>query len=124
MKQSRHNTHGFTLLELIIVIIVAAIFGSMIYTYSMSSRGAVDPVSVIKTRLALQKNMESIVAAYKARLAAGTLQLTSFKDDAGSLGTDGVSVDTAMVTLPPDTVPVLEITVSKEGQSLCSLFTQ
>lgn len=59
------NNKGFTLIESIITIVVAAILATMMYTYSSTSlTKSAQPLNQSKKAMALQKVMESISADY------------------------------------------------------------
>ncbi|MFH1153086.1 MAG: prepilin-type N-terminal cleavage/methylation domain-containing protein [Pseudomonadota bacterium] len=122
MTATPTHKQGFTLIELIVFIIVASIVFTLISTYSMSSRHSVEPVSILRTRLQLQKSMELLVVGYKQRLAAGSFQPAEFKAFADTSGMEGVAVTTAMVIIQSDDRHMLQVTLSKEGQSVCALF--
>lgn len=66
MKWSgRQKDKGFTLIESIIVIVVAALLGTMIVIYSGTSLTySAQPLNQSKKAMALQKVMESIFADY------------------------------------------------------------
>lgn len=115
---------GFTLLELILFLIVASIAATMLVTYSMQSRHTVSPATGLETRARLQTGMETLVIDYKKRMAAGNFTLSSFRSYADSISPAGVAITTEMVKVLADDPPILKITVSLEGQSLCALFTQ
>lgn len=66
MKLSgRQNDKGFTLIETIIVIVVAAILAAMMFTYSSTSlTKSAQPLNQAKKAFALQKVMENIFTDY------------------------------------------------------------
>ncbi|MGV8059385.1 MAG: type IV pilin protein [Smithellaceae bacterium] len=66
MKLSgRHNEKAFTLIETIIVIVVAAILAAMMFAYSNTSlTQSAQPLNQAKKAMALQKVMENIFTDY------------------------------------------------------------
>lgn len=78
-----HNTHGFTLLEIIITLTVTAVLATMIYTYfGKAFSESVTPITRLKISAALQRVMENITADYnvypKWRSGTDYTQDTSF----------------------------------------------
>jgi len=123
------NNRGFTLIELIIFIVVASIVGTALFNFSMSSQHVVTPRAMLSTRLNLQTAMETIVYDYKIRLSTDSLDLAEFKNHAETVnlpGVSGVSVTATLETgtLQDDDPRILEIVVSKQGQSLWAFFTE
>ena len=73
---------GFSLVEVIILLVLAGIMGSYLVTYVQStSKNSIEPILMINDRAALQQEMETITQEYKKRLDAGNFSLTDFKND-------------------------------------------
>ena len=80
--------NGFTLLEVIITIIVAAILGSMLIPLMGTAlKHSADPVNDVKDEFQLNKVMENITADYKNLLNAST-PLTTLETEVGPEGSD------------------------------------
>ncbi len=59
------NPQGFTLVEVIVALIVVAILGTMLFTFTDSSiRGSAQPVQAIQTTYGLEQAMENINMTY------------------------------------------------------------
>jgi len=79
------NESGFTLLEIIVTIIVAAIMGALMFQYLGTSllRSSV-PIQRLQTSFSLKKVMENITEDYKQSPSA----LNTLKTKIGAEGTD------------------------------------
>lgn len=67
------KSKGFTLLELILVIVVVAILGSFLITYMVSAVArSADPVNQTRNLAAAEGIMEKISADYMAYMSTGT----------------------------------------------------
>lgn len=61
---------GFTLIEVIVTLVIAALFGTMIFTYFANSLGrSVTPVIRVQQAFQLQQVMENVIADYRKNLA-------------------------------------------------------
>jgi prepilin-type N-terminal cleavage/methylation domain-containing protein len=130
--QRRIDHDGFTLLEITITIILAAILGTILFQF-MGSVLTNSGESVIKVQdgFELSAVMERITADYRELISQDTDPLGTLKTriDAGLYGT--YAGTTSWVTFngtneDDDTSGdhhVLKVTVSIGGQSLTSLFT-
>lgn len=135
---------GFTLVEIIVTIVIAAIAASMMVTFmGKNITSSSVPVTWVKNQSEVNQAMENIVVEYKARIKAGTL--------AGKLGTspDGFqtwinnkanyapnldNVSTTMVSFATGTEEActsyaaagsctLKVTLTKGDMSVTGLFT-
>lgn len=81
------KSKGFTLVEVIITLVVAAIVGTMMFTtLGKSLSGSSDPIFRMQKSLSLQKVMENLVTAYEKYYGG---DLPGLKD---SIGTEGTTV--------------------------------
>ena len=86
MNHKKEN--GFTLLEVIIILIVAGIIGSMLIPLMGTAlKHSADPVNNIKDQLELNKVMENITADYKDSLN-GLAPLTTLETNVGPEGSN------------------------------------
>ena len=131
---------GFTLIEVIIAIVMAALFGSMLFQFMHSSViSSSDEVVMVQQGYELIGIMEKMIADYD-ELVPGTL-LNNFKTDIvnGNIegntpyyGTYTISTtyikfnDSSGVEEPDDSGANnrLKVTITKGSQSLTSLFTE
>ncbi len=59
------STRGFSLIEVIVALVVAAILGTMLYTYTLQTRNSALPLTRVSKALDLQKVMENIYTDHK-----------------------------------------------------------
>jgi prepilin-type N-terminal cleavage/methylation domain-containing protein len=78
---------GFTLLEVIVTLVVAAILGTILVAFMNSNlvRSA-DPVVNVGRAYNLEKVMENITADYKNNIATGATPLATMKSNIGTAG--------------------------------------
>ncbi len=70
-KINRKTKNGFTLLEIIITLVIASIFGVVIFQYLGSSlTRSADPIFRLKKSLTLQQVAENITVDYKRNFSA------------------------------------------------------
>jgi prepilin-type N-terminal cleavage/methylation domain-containing protein len=124
MKSNR----GFTLIEIIITIVVAAIAAALFVT-SLGKSFTQSPVSsgMVISQYALIQQMEVFTSQYRNQLNNGTLVLGTFKTN----NIDGKpyvdAANTKMNTLPYGaytTQQFLQVTLTDGKQTLLSIFTQ
>lgn len=116
---------GFTLLEVIIFLVIAAIVGSMLVTHvGTSTKYSVEPVLMLNDRNGLQAGMEEINQEYKRRLAAGSLSLSTFKAEFVDLRPLAVASETRLVSIAQGEDPVLMVTLKSGDQNVYALFSE
>lgn len=136
--------NGFTLIEIILIIVVAGIMWGALgqylnTTYQHSTLG----YRMLLREQNLQSMMERLTAAYRSRLAAGTLDLAQFKTDVENDSEYGPLVDSANtgfitfsdadgdgvftasnVQATPFEDSMLMVTLTSGDQSVTGLFTE
>lgn len=131
---------GFTLIEVIITLVVAAILGTILVQFMGTSlTRSAEPVIMVQEGFSLSEVMEKITAHYKYLLATDSNPLTSFKTDIenGNVSENtpyfgNYSIQTKYITFSggnetPDTVGgnmILKVIIYKGDQSLAALFTK
>ena len=129
---------GFTLIEVIIAIVMAALFGSMLFQFMNSSViSSSDEVVMVQQGYDLIGIMEQMIADYDEQVInAGTMTLEDFRisieGNIPSYGTytisttyikfDDLSGDEEGDTSGANNL--LKVTITKGSQSLTSLFTE
>ncbi len=83
---AKHD-EGFTLIEVIVSLLVASIFMSLIVSYlgTAFTRSA-SPLAQLRTTLTVFRAMENMNADYKAQYDAGTLNLVALQTAIGAAG--------------------------------------
>ena len=130
---------GFTLLEVIVTLIVAAIMGSMLIPLMGTAlKHSADPVNDVRDELELNKVMENITADYKNLLNDST-PLTTLTTRVGSEGSDQNNdygqyhvvenhritfTGTPLTEQSDESEKIQKITISYKGYTLTSLFTE
>jgi prepilin-type N-terminal cleavage/methylation domain-containing protein len=138
--EMKHNERGFTLLEIIVTLIVAAILGAMFVQFMGTSLTQSANV-VVSTHGQQQLNqvMENITADYKRLLTTSSTPLTAL---AANVGAEGTSQNNAyglydvivnhritFTSSNPATEQadangkIQKITIRHKGQNLTALFT-
>jgi prepilin-type N-terminal cleavage/methylation domain-containing protein len=131
---------GFTLIEVIITLVVAAILGTILVQFMGTSlTRSAEPVIMVQEGFSLSEVMEKITAHYKYLLATDSNPLTNFKKDIenGNVSENtpyfgDYSIQTAYITFSGgsevlDTSGdnrVLKVIIYKGDQSLAALFTK
>jgi prepilin-type N-terminal cleavage/methylation domain-containing protein len=135
------NPYGFSLIEIIITLLVAALLGTVLIQYmSTSLTKSAEPVIMIQKGYALNHVMESMTADYKNLLLTHTDPLTTFKNyvengnNAGNTPYYGEAyeVQTGYITFNGGNEDqdisgdnqILKVTITLNGQSLTALFTK
>jgi prepilin-type N-terminal cleavage/methylation domain-containing protein len=134
MKKIQRQS-GFTLIEIIITIILAALVGTAMFTYLYSSSVTDSPTAVELTRgeADIESIMEQIVLEYITAANKGTDPATALGTIKNKIDTGGYDTGTYTVsqTAPTDTLLegpsgspsfVVEIT-DPDGQIVTALFT-
>lgn len=137
------NNRGFTLLEIIITFILAALVGSMLVEYMGSSltRGG-DAVVMVQDGFSLNSVMEKITADYEDKYKKGIMDFSTFKSniEGGNVSTNtpyygDYTVVTGYISFPvgggeetpPSDDNLLKVTVTDKSrllnnQSLTAIF--
>jgi prepilin-type N-terminal cleavage/methylation domain-containing protein len=130
---------GFSLIELIVTLIVAAILGTILVVYmgtGVTKSGI--PVIWVKQEFTVYEVMEKITAEYQNELKTSPFVLADFKDRIDTAGKVnalfGSSIDsvTAVNTNFPagggtesgTSQNILKVTLQKGDQTVTALFTQ
>jgi prepilin-type N-terminal cleavage/methylation domain-containing protein len=136
MNKVLNNKQGFTLLEVIITFIVAAILGTIfLQVMGTSMQQSYEPVSMVQDGFSVNEIMEKMNAHYRNRLLTSTSNpLADFKSDV-ELNTPNFGVYTyqtqyirfsggnEVADASPDP-RILKITITHGGQRLSALFTK
>ncbi len=136
----RPDQKGFTFLEIIITLVVAAILGTILVQFMGTSlTRSAEPIVMVQEGFSLSEIMEKMTAHYKYLLATDSNPLTSFKNDIeNGNATENTpyfgdySIQTAYITFSdgdeaPDTSGnnrILKVIINKGDQSLAALFTK
>lgn len=123
----KRSEKGFTLLELIITIGIAAIFGSFLITFMGSVPKSVNPVIQTQNLAAAQSAMEKITADYELYLRTGTPAWDSIRWSESAINGTTTSTDIASASIgyvgsPLTVFTVREITVTAGDQKFVSYF--
>jgi prepilin-type N-terminal cleavage/methylation domain-containing protein len=137
---NKHDQKGFTFLEVIITLVVAAILGTVLVEFMGTSlKRSAEPIVMVQEGFSLTEVMEKMTAHYKYLLATDSTPLTSFKNDIEN-GIDPENtpyfgdylIQSAYITFvggneSPDTEgenSILKVIIKKGDQSLAALFTK
>ena len=131
---------GFTLLEVIMVLIVASILGALLVQFMGTSLiRSGNPVIMVQSEFSLNNVMERMTADYKKLVAEDASPLATFKTRVqnGNVSTNNpyygeYIVATKYITFDGNKVEntnssgdkVLKVTISDRGQKLVALFTK
>lgn len=137
MKPTLSDKSGFTLIEIIVTLTIAAIFSVMLVQFMGSSISrSVQPTRSMQAGMALQGLFENMNADYKHLLLTDNSPLDTFKTRVanGFYGTytvtesDYIIFDNNQVEAPCDTnntdCKILKVTISMGDHLLTSLFTR
>lgn len=131
---------GFTLLEVIVVLVVASILGSLLVEFMGTSviRSG-NPLVMVQSEFSLNEVMEKMTADYKKLIAENATPLTTFKTyvENGNVASNTpyygqYTVTTKYITFDVNNTEnasasgdkVLKVTISDHGQTLTALFTK
>ena len=137
MKSTLSDKSGFTLIEIIVTLTIAAILSVMLVQFmgTSISRSA-EPTLSMQEGMALQGIFENMNAGYKRLLLTDNAPLDTFKTrvDSGFYGTytvtesDYIIFDNTQVEAPCDpnitNCKILKVTISMGDHRLTSLFTR
>lgn len=119
------NQKGFTLVEVIILLIIAGIMGSFLVTFVQStSKNSVEPVLLINERAALQEEMEKITQDYKRLLEAGNFSLAAFKRDCVDGHSLVLASETEYISFRTGEDELLMVTLQSGDIKIWSLFSE
>ncbi|MFC1859422.1 prepilin-type N-terminal cleavage/methylation domain-containing protein [Thermodesulfobacteriota bacterium] len=134
------NPKGFSLIEIIVALIIASLFGTIFIQYMGSSlTKSSEPIIMVQEGFSLNQVMENITADYKKLLVIDSNPLATFKnyvEDGNDSDNDPYYGDYSVTTdyiifnsgvEETDTSGdnlVLRITISSNNQSLTALFTK
>ena len=128
-----HN-NGFTLIEVIVTLVIAAIMGAMLVTLMGTNlvKSAL-PVSLVGNQYRIVQEMENITGRYREEIKNGTLNITTFiatyESALGSSIPYKDSAATGLITIPSTdgtytTKQILRVTLRNGDQSVQAFFTQ
>jgi len=131
---------GFTLIEIILTLVVAAILGTILVQFMGTSlTRCAEPVIMVQEGFSLSAVMEKMTAHYKYLLATDNNPLTTFKNNIQNGNVEEntpyfgqYSIQTAYIIFSggneaPDTEAsnkILKVIINKGDQSLAALFTK
>jgi len=137
---NKQGQEGFTLLEIIITIIVAALLGTILVQFMGTSMiRSADSVVIVQEGFSLNQALEKMTADYKKLLAEDSTPLQTFKtqvENGNVVGNDPYYGDYSWQTgyikfqggsEVADTSGdnrILKVTITHVNQSLTSLFTK
>ena len=128
MKQAmphQLNKQGFTLIEVIVAIILAALLGAMVVQYTGTNlQATVESLVATKNNSAAVSVMEEITRDYRNWLENNPgAALSEFQTD---LENNYTGAQTQMITLRPEdpAESILRVTISRGNRQLDSLFTK
>lgn len=120
MKNSLQEQKGFTLIEVIVTIIIAALMGVAIFTYmgNVLTRSH-EPIVMVRALAEAMESMEEVVVEYNEYIRGGRDPgvWTDFK-------AQGAEV-TGAVDWPNDGgLEIIEVTITVDNQTIRAIFTQ
>ena len=134
------KSSGFTLIEIILVVLVGAFVATMIFHFVSTSASSASPVVWMKKEYTLQRIMEDITAEYRKLADSKNFRLDSFysallNDDdfkeyidtgkSGFLTFQEASPKIFQAGAPQSypATPSLLLTITDEGQTLMAIFS-
>jgi len=140
-RSTQSNAHGFTLLEVVVSIMVAAILGTLMYQYSRTTLSStVTPVTQLSNIQGLNDVMEKVTNDYFAELTAnaatpaeetgwigpfGNTMVTNYSSEVDSMTSElGCFTGYAWTTTCPSGTNTIQISMIKDNQSLTALFSE
>lgn len=130
IKYTHRNERGFTFIEIIVTLIIAAILGVMLIQFMGSSvSGSAENVQRIKDGFVLNQKMEEITRDYRDWLKTSPDDLISVFETAVKTNYADiiVSADTGIIEVDPGNdgdVEILQVTITDGTQTLMALFTK
>jgi prepilin-type N-terminal cleavage/methylation domain-containing protein len=130
-----YDQFGFTLLELIISLVIAAIAGTMlvqyVHTYMIDST---EPVLILQQDYRVIRGMENITAAYRSQLENKAFDLETFQTHLSEYaGDDDLTVVGTRISFDSDGIEssvassddrFLKVTVSDSRLQVIALFAE
>ncbi len=116
----KSRQQGFTLIEIILTIVLAALAGlaAFVFLGGVVTR-SVDPVIMVQDLAASRQGMEAATVEYQSYLA-GNITWAAFKT-----ALDDAEISYTTVTLNPgDTFEVIEATMTTGQQTISALFSE
>ena len=123
---------GFSLLELIITLVIAAIVGVVMVQFMRSQvLDSVDPVLLLQQDYRAIQGMENIKAVYRSQLESGTFDFTTFQANLQTYANDAslnvvgkdISFDADGVESATPSNSLLKVTVSDADLQVVSIFS-
>ena len=118
------SAQGFTLVEMVVTIVLAAILGSILLVYTSSQlAGSAESVRMVQENSRAEKVMENVTRDYRDWLEGDPGKLSEFKTLVDS---NYPGVQTQFVTLRSDdeSQSILRVTVTLAERDLVALFTE
>lgn len=123
----KRSEKGFTLLEVIITIVIAAILGSFLVTFMGSVPKSANPVIQTQNLAAVQAVMEHITADYETYLRTGApawANIGSGYVTNETMNSATICSGTLCSGIPITVFTMREVTVTSGDQKLVSYFVQ
>lgn len=116
----KRTQNGFTLLEVIITITVAAVVGSLLITFlGTAITRSSDPIFQAQNTAVAKQKMEELVAAYTTHLSSGSsITWSNFKAASASYTTATIS------NFLGSNFEAIEVTITEGDQTYVAYFTQ
>jgi prepilin-type N-terminal cleavage/methylation domain-containing protein len=130
IKYTHRNEKGFTFIEIIVTLIIAAILGVMLIQFMGSSvRGSAENVERIKDGFELNQKMEEITRDYRNWLKTSPDDLITVFETAVNTNYAGIIVgaETGIIEVDPGKdgdVEIFQVTITDGTQILMALFTK
>ena len=134
------NPKGFSLIEIIVALIIASLFGTIFIQYMGSSlTKSSEPIVMVQEGFSLNQVMENITADYKKLLVVDSNPLAAFKNNVENgndsdndpyYGEYAVTTDYIIFNSGVEETDtsgnnlVLRVMISSNNQSLTALFTK
>ena len=124
MRSQLHQQKGFTLIEIIIVLLMGSILGAMLVPVLLSTlTKSGDPLIQLQNTLSTQQTMENILADYEKQKDDNTLIIGDFKDGIGNVGVISnaygtytvVANDYISIDASDDPDSIIEVSIKESG---------
>ena len=124
MSSQLHQQRGFTLIEIIIVLLMGSILGAMLVPVLLSTlTKSGDPLIQLQNTLSTQQTMENILADYEKQKDDNTLIIGDFKDGIGNVGVISnaygtytvVANDYISIDASDDPDSIIEVSIKESG---------